>query len=316
MSAALQIYKAIDFLIRVEAGPDAGKLYRITPPKIDIGRDPALQIALNDPKASRKQCSIVFGQHITIKDCSSRKTTLVNGKPIVEQQLSPNDVIEFGTTKLRFIARNKQQANSMAKSTPGKPQAQSQNQNQGFEKKKDQRKPFYILLAIIVGLVGFLLLLPDGKKKAERKLTTTEELTRQVQESKDRQEELREAFKEKTKKRKKNYLFSVDQHFIRGFRDFMTGKYNRASQAFGTVRATDKDHIQANRYGRLAKKKHEDLIDAHMRDGLKYKDKLNFRFCEAEFKKAMILMNKPNHPKYKVAKAHMDECRLLKTGGY
>ena len=44
----LILFKAIDFLLTVESGPDAGKAYKINPPSIVMGRDPQCQIALTD----------------------------------------------------------------------------------------------------------------------------------------------------------------------------------------------------------------------------------------------------------------------------
>ncbi len=77
----LNIYKNIDFLVKIEMGPDAGKTYHIRPPHITLGRDPQCQILLSDPKVSRKQCMIKFDNDIICVDLSSRKTTLVNGQP-------------------------------------------------------------------------------------------------------------------------------------------------------------------------------------------------------------------------------------------
>ena len=108
MSAAksLSLLSSIEFLIRIEKGPDKGKVYRIHPPKIEIGRDPATQIVVTDPKASRKQCSIIIKDDVLLVDESSRGTTLVNGQNFSKHKLMPGDLISFGDTEFQFMAKS------------------------------------------------------------------------------------------------------------------------------------------------------------------------------------------------------------------
>ncbi len=115
------LFKAIDFLIRVEKGPDAGKAYRIQPPKITIGRDPRCQITLTDPKVSRQQCSIKFSNNVICEDLSSRKTTLVNGQPCGKTVLRPGDKISFGQTVIVFQTRTSESAQAQLPGTSAPP---------------------------------------------------------------------------------------------------------------------------------------------------------------------------------------------------
>ena len=101
-----------------------------------------------------------------------------------------------------------------------------------------------------------------------------------------------------------------------GFRDFQNGQYKRALDSFGTTIATDQNHTKAQIYSRMAKKKRSNLIETHLQDGRKYREKLMYNRCASEFEKAILLMNNVNSKKYKLAKTQMDECRLLNKEGF
>lgn len=305
------LFKAIDFTIKIQSGPDAGKAFRIQPPKIILGRDPNCQITLTDPKVSRQQCVIRFANNVTIEDLSSHKTTRVNnlafkGKAI----LKPGDIISFGQTKMIFDARTNVKAQPQL---PGQQQARLEKQ----QEKQAGRKNLYLFMGVIIALaVGMKLLEKQPIAKKASKLATAEDLKKQIDESKERLSLRREIVAEKRKLANKQYLYQVERHFISGFRDFQNGRYSRAIDSFGTTIATDQTHAKAQLYSRTARKKQSDLIDTHLRDGQKYRQKMMYSRCAAEFEKALILINNRNSKKYELAKSQLDECRELKTGGY
>ena len=304
------LFKAIDFLIRIESGPDAGKAYRLQPPKIIIGRDPKCQITLTDPKVSRQQCAITFTSNVICENLSSKKNTLVNGQPCSKTILKPGDIISFGQTKIKFETRT----NAASQPQLG---GSSDPSTSKVSEKQDSRKRLRLFLVAIIFLVLALQFLQDAPpKRSSEKLATLSDLAKQVEESKERAALMRESYEEKKKLSKKKYLYNVEKHFISGFRDFQNGRYGRALDSFGTTIATDQHHSRAKRYAKTARKKRTDLIDTHLRDGGKYKNKLMYSRCAAEFEKAIVLINDPNSKKYELAKAQLEECRLLKTGGY
>ena len=303
----LNIYKNIDFLIKVELGPDAGRGYHITPPHITIGRDSQCQISLSDPKVSRRQCMIKFDNDIICVDLSNRKTTLVNGHPGDNKSLKPGDVISFGNTSLRFLTR-----------TNPKVIPQISNKTTSSEDQKKKRKQRFNFFLAIMGLVVIALLFieDDPVKAQQEELVTQEELNRQIEESRERKSQLMESYKKKKKFSKKKYLYRVENHFISGFRDFQNGHYNRALDSFGTTIATDRSHIKAQLYSKTARKKRNSLIETHLQDGKKYKEKMMYDRCAAEFEKAIILMNNTNSKKYQLARTRLNECRILRNQGY
>ena len=302
------LFKAIDFLVRIESGPDAGKAYRIQPPKISIGRDPSCHITLTDPKVSRQQCVIKFTNNIICEDVSSRKTTLINGKACGQSLLKPGDRISFGQTVIVFYSKTNQKTQSQL---PG--QAPPQPQINGSKKQRN----FYLLAGFLVFIILSIVFLENSPQSpALEKVATQKDLQKQIKESQERSSLIRKSRLEKRKLNNKNYLYNVENHFISGFRDFQNGRYGRALDSFGTTISVDKNHLKAHLYARSAKRKRAQLIDTHLRDGQKYKAKMMFNRCAAEFEKALILINQKSSQKYRLARNQMEECRLLKTGAY
>ncbi len=304
------IFKAIDFLIKVESGPDKGRVYRLLPPQVTLGRDPSTcQIVLGDAKVSRQQCTIKFKDNVICEDLSTRKTTLVNGHPCRRTILKPGDRISFGDTSLVFETRSK------AQPTPelgGQTQPTEEARN-----KSEGRKKFRLFLIAIIALFGVVLALQqENSAPPSENLATQEDLNKQIEASRERASLLRDSREEKIKLNDKKYLYSVEKHFISGFRDFQNGRYGRALDSFGTTIATDQTHARAQQYAKSARKKQGDLIDTHLRDGEKYKNKMMFNRCAAEYEKALVLITNVNSKRYDLAKAQLTECRLLKTGGY
>jgi hypothetical protein len=310
-AAKKNIFKAIDFLLRVESGPDAGRAYRLQPPKIIVGRDPNCQIPLTDPKTSRKQLVITFTNNVICEDVSSRKTTCINGKPCGKTVLRPGDEITFGQTKMVFSTKANEQA---------RPQLTGSAAGIVTDKEKQAaQKRFRIFLIVIILMAGSLILLEDSSEPPpEEKLATQKDLQQQIDETEERMSLVREEIaNERSRTTNDNrYLYSVERHFISGFRDFQNGRYGRALDSFGTTIATEPNHPRAQLYSKTARKKRSDLIDTHLRDGEKYKEKLMYNRCAAEFEKALVLINNVNSTKYKLAKAQLDECNLLQSGGF
>lgn len=82
-----------------------GKVVQMVPidKTIQIGRSPANDIVLKEPKVSRKHAEIQFagGKYILL-DLESSNGTFVGGKKVAEYTLQPNDEITIGNTKMVF----------------------------------------------------------------------------------------------------------------------------------------------------------------------------------------------------------------------
>jgi pSer/pThr/pTyr-binding forkhead associated (FHA) protein len=304
----LDLFKAIDIFIRIETGPDAGKAYKIQPPSIKIGRDPECQIALSDPKVSREQCLIKFTDNVICVDISSRKTTRVNGKPCKDHPLKPGDIVSFGESSFRFLTK----ANELSQ-----PKLKGQIQTPELREKNNSKKRFTLFMVVIGLLVGILLFLKESpSNEPETQLLTQEDVKKQIEESRERTALIKESIGEKSKLNDDDYIYNVEKHFISGFRDYQNGQYGRAIDSFGTTIATDQNHAKAHQYAKTARKKRSDLIDTHLRDGEKYREKMMYNRCAAEFEKAIVLMNEQSTSRHDLAVTQLKECRALKSGGF
>lgn len=82
-----------------------GKVTQMVPlnKTICIGRSPANDVVLKEPKVSRKHAEIhcTAGKYILL-DLESSNGTFIGGKKITEQILQPNDEIVIGNTKMVF----------------------------------------------------------------------------------------------------------------------------------------------------------------------------------------------------------------------
>lgn len=303
------LFNAIDFLIRIESGPDAGKAYKLQPPRILLGRDPRCQIPLSDPKVSRQQCAIVFSNNVICEDLSSQKNTLINGNPCGKTILKPGDKISFGETIIEFSTRT----NATAQPQIGGQPTSSPN----VDNKAAKQKNFRIIIGALVA-IGFIFYLLDQPAEVlpEEKLATNADLKKQIEESEERMALVSEKRSQNRKLNDKDYLYNVENHFIAGFRDYQNGRYGRALDSFGTTIGVDQGHTRAQLYAKTARKKRADLIDTHLRDGQKYKNKMMYNRCSAEFEKAIILINNKKSKKYDLARTQLEECRQLNDGGY
>ena len=90
-------------------GPDLGTEYELTPPVGDstaetvLGRDPRVDIPLNDNAVSREHCRIETSYTgFRLTDLDSRNKTFLNNDPVETCRLKNGDVLVIGDTELRF----------------------------------------------------------------------------------------------------------------------------------------------------------------------------------------------------------------------
>ena len=89
--------------LTVEEGDDEGACLEIGDHKIYIGRRSENEFLLTDPKASRLHAYIEYIRHRhVLYDAQSMNGTFVNGKRIESAVLQPDDLIQIGSTVLRY----------------------------------------------------------------------------------------------------------------------------------------------------------------------------------------------------------------------
>jgi len=90
-------------LLTFESGPFAGRIVALPTQMVSIGRAPDNDVVVGDPATSGHHGRIeVRAGSFWISDLGSTNGTLVNGEPVIEKQLSDNDMIAIGQNTLRF----------------------------------------------------------------------------------------------------------------------------------------------------------------------------------------------------------------------
>lgn len=91
----------------VQEGPDRGKEFALTERLVTIGRGPDNTVFLPDPTVSKRHARIVRAENeFELEDAGSRNGTRLNGKPVKHQSLQDGDLVQIGTTTLRFERAN------------------------------------------------------------------------------------------------------------------------------------------------------------------------------------------------------------------
>lgn len=89
--------------LRVESGPERGKVIKLAKPVLYVGRREDCDIVFNDPSVSRRHARIDFwGGQYTVRDLNSTNGTLINGKKVSLGLLKEGDTVTFGTTVCTF----------------------------------------------------------------------------------------------------------------------------------------------------------------------------------------------------------------------
>jgi hypothetical protein len=310
-------------VVKIIQGPDKGEVYRILPPGVVIGRDPATcQIFVSDERVSRQQCRIDFKFNgIFLEDTSGKGTTFVNMQSITTQILSNGDQIGFGDTiieitmegqqALSLVGNNQALPSPFAASSPFGMNGMSASESapQPFLNKKNILRIGFVLILGALAYVGTMKTIATKPKT----IASPDDVNQAIEAVQLRQEELQAATKDLPNAEIHNRR-QAEKYYIRGFRDYQNKKYSRAIESFQTTLAIYPGHIVAKRYLRLSEKRRQDLIDAHMDLGTRYKHKSMYKLCMAEFEKVLQIINQPENKKYQLAKEQIKECRLLQKG--
>jgi pSer/pThr/pTyr-binding forkhead associated (FHA) protein len=314
-------FSAFQVTLRLLAGPNKGDVYRILPPGAIIGRDAlSCQVALMDARVSRQQCRLDYKMEgLTVEDLSGKQTTLVNQRPIQGEHLLQNgDVLTCGDTHISIEIQSDGLTTVPSASAPAhRPSPLSstsyipeaalpQNQPPAMDP-QSKRLSIIVGIGLVIGLG--LWLMPEDAPKPPPKIATSETINESIAAVQKRQEEILKNTSQLTELELYNKR-SAQKHYIRGLRDYQNARYNRAIEAFQTALATDRTHVMARRYYKLAEKKRLNEVDYHMDLGLKYKDKAMYKMCIAEFAHVLQILNQPTNKKYQLAKEQIKECRL------
>ncbi len=90
--------------IRFVNGPLAGQTVALSKPQLMLGREPANDIAINEPTVSRQHARLVQGPHgWVIEKVNPNNTVQVNGRDVTQAPLHNGDTIVLGGVSFQFV---------------------------------------------------------------------------------------------------------------------------------------------------------------------------------------------------------------------
>lgn len=311
----------IEFILTVLSGSDKGATYKLaTGRRITLGRGSDNDIAItNDPKVSRNHATIVIsGRGGEISDVSDRNTVIVNGQEVTTMLLPPGAIIQLGETKFQFKAVP--QSSALTTDRAGIEETNATSRLDVAKKRRSPRlavnagkKNFYITL-VIVALFFIWLLTSNTNKQTPVEIRSEEDVQTDINANRK--------IVEATEAEKRRLGTNTDQfgeaqpNFIKGFRDYRKGQYERAIESFQACLSLFPAHAQCQRYLRLSQKKFSELVQYHMVLANKYRSQNQFAACKASYRNVMVMMKNAGDKIYVEAKAGYDACHALEGDRY
>jgi hypothetical protein len=320
-----------------------------------IGRSPECDIRLTtDPKLSRKHMIMEFGQkEVVLTNLSNKNEVSVNGQRIQRLALSNGDLVRFGSSKFMFTIayQNTMYSQGIIPAMPTNDPLAQQNDPYSFSpdnmaqsnvpaagngnsiseqanyfqsplpgRNKQNTPPkklnttFIGTVAVIVILVIWLLNSEKTPVDETLELRTPEQTEKEIAELAEKKRKHIENLRTSGKTTREYQ--DAQAAFIQGFRDYQQGQFGRALESFEMAETLYKNHPEATRYKFLAQRKLAELVQYKLDRGKKYRDRNNYKMCQAELKTVMVMIKNPQHTLYKEAKAMFDDCDLMLKGRF
>lgn len=322
-------------------GPMKGSVRVLALPSFTVGRSSECEFPVgNDPNCSRRHATVQWSpEGFEVVSLNEANLVLINGSPVTRQRLSDNDVVTFGSTEVLFNLSNLPVASgggtpslqmirsappglaSVPAYPPSPYQAggyQSSSASRGYRSSAPapaaSNKNKMIIFAV-VGAIVIWFFTSEGKKKKEAVKLRTEQA---IQEEIETANKLKDAADSMRTKKVDVSLTGrqAQENYIRGFRDYRKGQYERALESFQACLALNPGHTLCALYTRLANRKFSELVQYHIVLGRKYRDQNQFQACRSSFRNVMIMVKDANAASYKEAKANYEACNSLAEGRY
>ncbi len=281
------------FYLQVIGGSHKGEVFPLAKKTI-IGREPSCTIALTrDNKISRQHAIIVFTNNsFYIKNLSKNNKLIKNKKSIKESKVGFTDKITIGSTTFRIVLKKNKEQN-ISQINPSK-------------KKKKSFSPVSILTILIIIGSAYMHLNPKKEKvKIEDREISSQNISSTAKPI---------SFKELGIKPKVNV--NAQSQYVKGFRDFKKGQYERGALHFQRCLAFEPNNKLCNRYLLLSKKKIQELIQFNVTLGRKYKDQKQYKACGSAFRNVAFLIKNKNDKIYQEAIANEKICQSMVEGNF
>jgi hypothetical protein len=328
MSSALALSSHLESRWEILNGPMKGTGRVMSSAFFTMGRSPECEfVIVNDPKCSRKHATVSVTENgVEIRSLNERNFVIVNGVDMETATLSDGDVITIGETEIRYRAGGMPNENPgdgiQLQAIPNMPMAQpaAAPAAYGSPRPVGKRKPQpkkkntgrYVILAVIGVMVWFVL------SPTKKKPTVGPRTEQQEQADINEANELRDKAEKENVQRIANTVNArqAQENFVRGFRDYRKGQYERSIVSFQACLALNPDHVLCNRYIRLSQRKFDELVQNQVVLGRKYRDQNQYKACRASFRNVMVMVKDANSKIYQEAKANYDACNAFVEGRY
>lgn len=322
--------KALSYQSQPEAGwtiisgPLSGSQVKMTSAQFSIGRSHECDISLaHDPKVSRKHARVYWaGDSFHIQSLVKQNPVLIEGRPISDSEIHSGTIIQLGDSQLRFDELGNKMVGQgvphLAPVNPYQNQAPARKVKRGSSKKTSAPSGSNAKRIILYGLVGLFVLwaLFSSEDKASDpfEIRTEKQIEADIEEAKELQK-----IAEKVRADRLNPTVSersAQEHYVKGFRDFRKGQFERSISSFQACLALNPGHPLCNRYLKLSQKKFGELVQYHMVLGRKYRDQNQFRACRSAFRNVMVMVKDPSSSIYKEARINYNACNSSVEGRF
>ena len=315
--------------LKVVQGPDYGAIYVIVGQRATIGRGEDCDIFITDLKASRVHAEVfVSASGWAVRDKASANGILHNGKQVREAVLKLNDVITIGETTLEFTSS--EVGTSMLVAPPRSiEQVQLEQKNLNDRKKKlgnvglaalfgggeeststginkpngasEGKKNNKTLLIVGAGLLLFFMLPGEDAPKK-----TTIAKRNQTDSARDLAAYLPKSDSNKT----------AEALFKEGFREYISGNFNRARTQFETVLQISPGHTLATMYLENCNKAINTEVKFHLNYGKKAHDSGKLKDAQSHYERIIrLLYRDQSNPSFKEATENLEKVKKEMSGG-
>ena len=306
----------VSFALVALNGPDKGSLFKLLSSEVYIGRSSENDISCeHDNKVSRRHAVLRLGKNgVEIRNVSERNELLVNGEAVGHAILQPRDIIQLGGTKLQFkVSGLKNDSNAPAlKDMSSAAAAGHSTAKSGFKPKQESKKNFYIISVVAVALLVWLLTSDTGSKKDPIEFRTSEDVSNQIEEKRMLVDEIRN---ERVKKGYDSAQFKQAQaNYIKGFRDFQKGQYERAKDYFQTCLSLFPNHRLCQQYLAESNKKFGELVQYYLTLGREYFEKGQYGACKTAYTNVKVMIKDKASQAYQEADSGYAACLAKQRG--
>jgi pSer/pThr/pTyr-binding forkhead associated (FHA) protein len=300
----------------VVRGPMKGVIRLMNLPQFSIGRSTECEfVIVNDPKCSRKQAVITMSpQGCEISSQADNNPPLVNGKEVQRQLLKDGDVITLGETDIQYNTTVKPMI-AVVRNDP----YNAAHTVLGGHPAKRKPKPASaisgrLVIYAVLGIALLFMLAPTKSKKKTIDLRTEQQIQADIETA----TKLKEVADAASVKRLDGSMNSrqAQENYIRGFRDYKKGQYERGLVSFQACLALNPEHVLCNRYIRLAQRRFDELIQVQMIMARQYRDQNQYQACRSVFRNVMQMLKDTNNAIYKEARANYEACNAFVEGRF